>query len=143
MFQYFQKMIVLKYQDSTTEKFFENSRRNLSFWGGGETNFKKKIGSGPNMEDSPNLYFMFFDRYEIQIQPCVLFSNGKCIIVQSSSPQKIFSGKIRTYFSKQNGGHTFQTNRKFQNFQILRYPKIIFFKDDSMIFLVIFEVFWW
>jgi len=83
-------MIVLKYQDSTTEKFFENARRNLSFWGwmGGQQTFKK-IGSGPNMEDSPNLYFMFFDRYEIQIQPCVLFSNGKCIICQSSSPQKI------------------------------------------------------
>ena len=35
-------MIVLKYQDSTTEKIFENARRNLSFWGwGGQTTFKK------------------------------------------------------------------------------------------------------
>ena len=38
-------MIVLKYQESTTEKFFENARDNLSFWGvGGANKFKKKIG---------------------------------------------------------------------------------------------------
>ena len=136
-------MIVLKYQDSTTEKFFEHARRNLSFWGwmGGGKKLSKKIGSGPNMEDSPNLYFMFFDRYEIQIQPCVLFSNGKCIIFQSSSPQKYLLGKSKNIFQT-HGGYTFHKIRKFLNFQILRYQKIIFCKDDSMIFLVLVEAFW-
>ena len=97
-------MIVLKYQDSTTEKFFENARRNLSFWGwmGGQQTFKK-IGSGPNMEDSPNLYFMFFDRYEIQIQPCVLFSNGKCIIFSILIPTKNISwGSTKNMLNIQN-----------------------------------------
>ena len=36
-------MIVLKYQESTTEKFFENARDNLSFWGVGG-NQKKNWG---------------------------------------------------------------------------------------------------
>ena len=31
-------MIVLKYQESTTEKFFENAWTNLSFWGWGGGN---------------------------------------------------------------------------------------------------------
>ena len=88
-------MIVFKYQDSTTEKSLKTLGETYLFGGVG---ISKKIGSGPNMEDSPNLYFMFFDTYEIQIQPCVLFSNGKCIIFQSSSPQKHFLGKIQTYF---------------------------------------------
>ena len=36
------KRIVLKYQDSTTEKFFENARRYQSFWGvGDQKTFKK------------------------------------------------------------------------------------------------------
>ena len=40
-------MIVLKYQESTTEQFFENARDNLSFWGvGGTKNQKKKWGFG-------------------------------------------------------------------------------------------------
>ena len=67
-------MIVLKYQESTTEKFFENARDNLSFWGWGGKTFSKKIGV---WWDSPNLYFMFFDRYEIHIQAFVHFINGK------------------------------------------------------------------
>ena len=68
-------MIVLKYQESTTEKFFENAAENLSFWGGrGGKTFSKKIGV---WWDSPNLYFMFFDRYEIHIQAFVHFINGK------------------------------------------------------------------
>ena len=40
-------MIVIKYQESTTEKFFENARDNLSFWGvGGAKKSKKKWGFG-------------------------------------------------------------------------------------------------
>ena len=71
------KKIVLKYQDSTTEKFFENARRNLFVGGVGDKQLSTKIGSGPNMQDSPNLYFMFFDRYEIHIQAFVHFTNGQ------------------------------------------------------------------
>ena len=68
-------MIVLKYQESTTEKFFENARDNQSFWrAGGPRHFQKKVGV---WWDSPNLYFMFFDRYEIHIQAFVHFINGK------------------------------------------------------------------
>ena len=67
-------MIVLKYQESTTEKFFENARDNLSFWGVGGETFSKKIGV---WWDSPNLYFMFFDRYEIHIQAFVHCIYGK------------------------------------------------------------------
>ena len=37
-------MIVLKYQESTTEKFFENARDNLSFLGVGGANKSKKSG---------------------------------------------------------------------------------------------------
>jgi len=142
-------MIVLKYQDSTTENSLKTLGETYFFlFGGGwgPNNFQKKIGSDPNMEDSPNLYFMFFDRYEIQIQVGVLFSNGKCIIFQSSSPQNIFLGNLKhilkiIFFSK-NGGYTFQTFRNFPNFQILRYQKNNIFKDASMIVLVFFEVFW-
>ena len=74
-----EKMIVLKYQDSTTDKFFENARRYQSFLGGGPpTKFKKHRGLvGPIMEDLPNLYFMVFDRYEIHIQAFVDFINVK------------------------------------------------------------------
>ena len=88
--------------------------------GGGET-LSKKIGSGPNMEDPPNLYFMFFDRYEIQIQACVLFSNGKCSIFQSSSPQKKMekinnSLKIQNYVSKKWWVYLSKKNDFFQIF---------------------------
>ena len=42
-FNNFKNMIVLKYQESTTEKFFENASDNLSFLGGGgQTKWKKK-----------------------------------------------------------------------------------------------------
>ena len=41
---------------------------------------KNKGVVGPNMEDLPNLYIMFFDRYEIHIQAFVAFINGKLII---------------------------------------------------------------
>ena len=67
-----------------------------------------------------------------------LFDKFKLGLGKSSSS---LSGGFKNIFSK-NGGHTFQKSRKFPNFQILRYQKIIFFKDDSMIFLVFFEVFW-
>ena len=121
MFYYFKNIIARKYQDSTPEQIFENARIYQSFWGWGGKQLSKKIGSGPNMEDSPNLYFMFFDRYEIQIQVGVLFSNGKCSIFQSSSPQKIFFGKTRTHFSKQMVGIPFLI---FEQFQIFRYSDI-------------------
>ena len=41
-------MIVLKYQESTTEQIFENDRDNLSFWGGGGTKKKRNslVGRG-------------------------------------------------------------------------------------------------
>ena len=35
------KMIVLKYQDSTTDNFFEHARRNLFCWGVGAKKFQK------------------------------------------------------------------------------------------------------
>ena len=43
-----------------------------------------------HLEDLPNWYFMFFDRYEIHIQAFLYFINGKLIICQSSSPQNYF-----------------------------------------------------
>ena len=64
-------MIVLKYQESTTEKFFENAWTNLFFWGGGGP---KKFKKNRCLVGSPNLYFMFSDRYEIHIQAFVHFS---------------------------------------------------------------------
>ena len=40
-------MIVLKYQESTTEKFFENDRIYQGFWGGrGAKKIQKKYVSG-------------------------------------------------------------------------------------------------
>ena len=43
-------MIVLKYQESTTEKFFENARDNLFFWGWGGKKIKKNGGLvGPGL----------------------------------------------------------------------------------------------
>ena len=74
-------MIVLKYQDSTTDEFFENVRRNLSFWGGvgggvGKT-LSKKIGCGPNIVDSPTLHFMFLVdmRFTSKLGCCLVMQN--------------------------------------------------------------------
>ena len=69
---------------------------------------------------------------------CLVMENVSFLILLST---KNMLGKNHKCFSK-NGGYTFQSFRKFPNFQILRYQKIICFKDDSMIFLVFFEVFW-
>ena len=44
-------MIVLKYQDSTTDKFFENARRYQSFLGrGAKHNQQKKVFGGSKLE---------------------------------------------------------------------------------------------
>ena len=70
MFKSFQKMIVRKYQDSTRRQtLFENARRYI-FWGGNSYNKiskKLKVWWIQNVEDLPNLYSIFFDRYEIHI----------------------------------------------------------------------------
>ena len=42
-------MIVLNYQESTTEKFFENARDNLSFFGGATKSKKKWDLVGPGL----------------------------------------------------------------------------------------------
>ena len=83
-------MIVLKYQDSTTEKFFENARRYQSFLGVGGKQVSNKIGFGPNIEDSPNLYFMFFDRYEIHIQAFVHVINENKLLFNHHPTKNIF-----------------------------------------------------
>ena len=74
------------------------------------------------MEDSPNLYFMFCDRYEIQIQACVLFSNGNASFFNPHFHKNIF-GNIQTYFEnpelffkQKHGGFAFQQIRKFSIF---------------------------
>ena len=54
---------------------------------------------------------MFFDRYEIHIQALVLFSNGKLINFQSSSPQNIFKEIYAQNIFKTN---SFQKNDQLQ-----------------------------
>ena len=62
----------------------------------------------------PNLHFMFFDRYEIQIQAFLKFINGQFIIFRSSSPQTYFKNmySILTRII-QTGTHTFEHFRFF------------------------------
>ena len=135
-------MIVLKYQESTTEKFFENARDNLSFWGWGGKTFSKKIGV---WWDSPNLYFMFLiDMKFISKLLYILLMENK--LFSNPHLRKNIFGEIfwkSKMIYQKKGGFAFQKLRKVSKFQILRYQKIIFFKDESMIFLVCFEVFWW
>ena len=145
MFEYFQKMIVRKYQDSTRrQKFFENARRYQFFWGGIPTKNIKKIESGGSKFEK--VRFMFFDRYEINIQAFLYFIKGKLIIFRSSSSRNII---LRWYILKIlfNNKFTKKSKNMFQKwwvclskkrqcskFQILRYENI-FFNDDSIRFL--------
>ena len=121
---------------------------------------------------------MIFDRYEIHIQACLYFTNGKWIISRSSSPPKYFSiynhfciyknqdlkiSKLQNFNFQNSNFRKFQNYKnskilkfpnskssrngythdpKFSKFLILRYPKIIFFQDVPVYFLIFCEVFW-
>ena len=103
-------MIVQKYQDSTTEEFFENARRYQSLLGVGAKKKQKKIRS--KYGGFTKCVFHVFDRYEINTQACVLFSNGKCIIFQSLSPRKNIVGENPNIIFEKKSGCTFQNFRK-------------------------------
>ena len=67
---------------------------------------------------------MLFDRNEIHIQALVVFSDGKCSICQSSSPQNYFKKyifKIYTYklFSKRQNAQL--QGRKSRNHELLSF----------------------
>ena len=52
------------------------------------------------LEDLPNLYFIFFDRYESHVQAFLYFINGQLIIFQSSYQQKYFQNMYSTFHKR-------------------------------------------
>ena len=118
----FSKMIVLKYQDPTTEKIFENARRYQSFLGGGGKTFKKKQVPVQILRIHQICIscFLIDMKLKSKLGCCLVMENVSFSILIST--KHILLGEIQKYVSKKCG-YTFQKFRKFPNFHILRYQK--------------------
>ena len=124
------------------------------FGGGGQTTFKK-IGSDPNMEDSPHLYFMLLIDMKfiskllyILLMEKVTFS----ILISTQLFLKYILKIIYIYIYSQFYINIFFEKKKTwwiylskkENFRISRFSDMeqYIFKDDSIFVLVLFGPFW-